>query len=394
LQQKLSIGKELVVLSPHFKVFVKDQVVSLSPFLKKVTVLMPTPYFSRFALSLPIAKNRFAFVNQTISWEPCWKDFNIYQPRFFTLPIETIRKKNHIAVCTSCLNLVKAKKMKFNLIHAHFMDFGFIGAALKHYYGAPFVLTAHGSDVYDFPFRKPWYNALAKYVLKSADKVITVSQFNANKLLSLGLQSNKLHIIPNGYNHLLFRPIPQILMRKKLGLPLNKKVLLSIGNLVDAKGHTYLIDAMKILLKRRSDLLLIIIGSGPLENFLAQKICKLRLGQQILLIGQKNHEEIPIWINAADIFVLPSKNEGFPTVIPEALACGKPVIGSKIGGIPEVLNNTNVGMLVNPQDPHGLADAVFEALDKDWDPLLISDYSHKYTWKNISKQILQIYRSF
>jgi glycosyltransferase involved in cell wall biosynthesis len=276
-------------------------------------------------------------------------------------------------------------------MHAHFLNNGFIGAKLKNLYNKPLIVTAHGTDVYDLPFRDNWYRTIARYVLTEADEVITVSKFNAEKLLSLGVSPNKLHVIPNGYDDRFFKPLSSCSIRQKMGLPLNKRVLLSVGNLVEVKGHTYLIDAMNIVLKKRNDVIAVIIGSGPLQEQLQKKVIQLGLNGKILFVGRKMHEEIPMWLNASDIFVLPSLGEGFPTVIPEALACGKPVIGTKVGGVPEALSNPDVGFLVNPRDSKSLADAILVALEKKWDSETILSYAKQYAWGNLVKRILSVY---
>jgi glycosyltransferase involved in cell wall biosynthesis len=292
----------------------------------------------------------------------------------------------------SCISVISKNSVDFDLIHAHFLENGFIGAYLKNLYNKPLIVTAHGGDVYDLPFRNYWYNSLARFVLSEADEVITVSKFNAEKLLSLGVSSNKLHVIPNGYDERLFKPIPAIKARKKLGLPLNKKILLSVGNLVDAKGHIYLIGAMSLLLRKRRDLLLIIVGSGPLKKLLQSMVKKNGLEDHVMLAGGRRHEEIPIWMNASDIFILPSLQEGFPTVIPEAMACGKPVVATKVGGVPEAITSDYLGILVPPKDSESLSWAILEVLDKKWDPNIILEHAKKYSWSELAKQILLTYR--
>jgi glycosyltransferase involved in cell wall biosynthesis len=96
-------------------------------------------------------------------------------------------------------------------------------------------------------------------------------------------------------------------------------------------------------------------------------------------------------MNASDIFVLPSLNEGFPTVIPEVMACGKPVIGTRVGGIPDAILNDEVGFLVNPKDPEMLAQAIIEALNRRWDTEKILKNAEEYSLKKIIKKILQVY---
>lgn len=209
----------------------------------------------------------------------------------------------------------------------------------------------------------------------------------------LGVSSDKLHVIPNGYNERLFKPIPSDLIRKKLALPFNKRIILSVGNLVDIKGHTYLIDAMSIVLKKEADVILVILGSGPLMERLRKKVDKLGLNGRILLLGRRPHDEYPMWMNASDIFVLPSLGEGFPTVIPEALACGKPVIGTRVGGVPEALADPNVGILVDSRDSLALANAILTALKKKWQTEIIVNYAKRYSWGKIVEKILEIYQA-
>jgi glycosyltransferase involved in cell wall biosynthesis len=97
-------------------------------------------------------------------------------------------------------------------------------------------------------------------------------------------------------------------------------------------------------------------------------------------------------MNASDIFVLPSLREGFPAVIPEAFACGKPVIGTRVGGIPEALTNQEVGLLVDPEDSVALANAISAALDRKWQESSIIDHARIYSWSNLVSQILEVYR--
>jgi glycosyltransferase involved in cell wall biosynthesis len=288
--------------------------------------------------------------------------------------------------------VISKNNIGFDVIHAHFLENGFIGAHLKNTYEKPLVVTGHGFDVYDLPFRDHWYNSLAKFILTEADQVITVSKFNARKLLSLGVSSNKLHVIPNGYDERLFKPVSTPNARERLGLPQNRKILLSVGNLVKVKGHIYLISAMSRVLRKRKDVQLIIVGTGPLKEVLQNMIKKYELKNYVMLVGAKEHREIPMWMNASDIFILPSLQEGFPTVIPEAMACGKPVVATNVGGVPEAITHNDLGILINPGDSEELASAILEALERKWNPGVILKHAEKYSWSNLAKQIVRVYR--
>ena len=384
-------SKKLLIISPHFRVFIRDQAELIRPYFNNISVVMPFPRFSRVA-SIPYFNRFFYFSNlaeeSRIKPE---RNFNMISPGFFTLPIETIRKRNCFLAARSGIKALEKTGVCFDLIHAHFLDLGFFGAAVKRQYNKPLVVTAHGGEVYDLAFRNKWYRTLYCHVLNKADHVIAVSQFIEEKLLSLGVSPNKLSVISNGFDEKLFKPFSTIAARKKLGLPLNKKILISIGNLVDVKGHTYLIDAMRIVLKKRNDVILVIVGSGSLKEPLQKKTRELGLDGKILFVGQKKHEEIPLWMNACDVFVLPSLCESFGVVIIEALACGKPVVATCVGGIPEIIAEKDFGILVKPVCPLSLSEGLLEAIERKWVRSKISLYAKKYSWANIVQNILKVY---
>ena len=134
-------------------------------------------------------------------------------------------------------------------------------------------------------------------------------------------------------------------IRHKLYLYTDAKIIVSVGNLLEVKGQRYLVEAMSQIVKNRSDVFCYIIGSGALELELQQQIDSLGLKDRVILTGPKPHSEIPMWMNACDIFVLPSLNEGNPTVLFECLGCGKPFVGTRVGGIPEIVISDDYGFL-------------------------------------------------
>jgi glycosyltransferase involved in cell wall biosynthesis len=148
---------------------------------------------------------------------------------------------------------------------------------------------------------------------------------------------------------------------------------------------------MKVIVKFRKDVLCIIIGEGKLRYTLQRQINNNGLSKFIKLVGRKPHSEIPIWINACDLFVLPSLNEGNPTVMFECLGCSKPFVGTRVGGVPEVITSEDYGLLVDPGNVQDLAEKIKVALNKNWDRKKITNYAEQYQWENISEQIRHIY---
>jgi glycosyltransferase involved in cell wall biosynthesis len=150
---------------------------------------------------------------------------------------------------------------------------------------------------------------------------------------------------------------------------------------------------MSEIVKHRDDVLCVIVGKGKLENIIQKQINDLNLEKFIKLVGGKSHDEIPLWMNACDLFVLPSLNEGNPTVLVESLGCGKPFVGTKVGGVPEIINSDDYGLLVEPGDSNDLAEKIEIALNKDWDIGKIKEYGNNFTWENIASQIVEVYDS-
>ncbi len=179
--------------------------------------------------------------------------------------------------------------------------------------------------------------------------------------------------------------------RKNLNLPIDKKIILTVGNLLEIKGHKYLIEAMSEVVKHRKEVLCIIVGSGKLKRKLEKQIKSLNLENYVKLVGRKSHSEIPSWMNACDVFVLPSLNEGNPTVMFECLGCGRPFIVTRVGGVPEIITSEDYGLLCEPADSKELAKNLLMALNKEWNAKKIEEYSAHFTWDVISKEILNVY---
>jgi glycosyltransferase involved in cell wall biosynthesis len=279
----------------------------------------------------------------------------------------------------------------FDLVHSHFTwSAGYVGAKLKEKYGVPFVVTAHGYDIYKLPFKDEQWKKNIEYVLNSADYIITVSNSNLECIKKLDV-STPVKIIPNGFRNDLFYPRDTVECRNILNLPIDKKIVLTVGELKEIKRHSDLIDAMVQVVKHREDVLCIIVGTGELETKLKKQIKDLGLEKYVKLVGGKPHDDIPLWMNACDAFVLPSLNEGNPTVMFECLGCGKPFMGTKVGGIPEIIISEDYGLLVEPEKPDDLAEMILSGISIVWDYDKIMLYSKKFTWENIMKKNLEVY---
>ncbi|AKB75112.1 Glycosyl transferase, group 1 [Methanosarcina lacustris Z-7289] len=251
------------------------------------------------------------------------------------------------------------------------------------------IVTFHHSRTEEFVTK---YKPLFNFVLKNTDTMILVSNRQKEFISrTFPKYSDKLVVIPNGYDSTIFFPRNTNECRSVLKIPGNKKVIFNISNLIDIKGHKYLIEAIGNVAKTRSDFYCIIAGKGYLFETLEQQIKDSKLEDYIKLVGWIPDNDIPIYINTSDFFVLPSLGEGNPIVMFEAIGCGKPFIGTKVGGIPEIIISEDYGLLCEPASSEELERTIISALDKNWDSFKIREYAKSFTWRNIAKTTKSVY---
>lgn len=382
----------LIVIAPEYYSFVKDQTEAVSHNFRKIQVFVrhnPLVEISRF---IPLKSLDNFRLSRRINLKNLPDNIHIIPTPVYYIPLNCGYKSAGIPHYRRVCKSIVLDDLKDNaIVHAHHIwSAGYVGARLKEEYGIPFVVTGHGYDVYLLPFKDSEWRERIEYVLNAADHIITVSKSNLACIKKLDI-STPVTVIPNGFRTDLFYPREPHKCRQMLNLPQEKKIILTIGNIVSVKGQRYLIEAIEKVLQERKDIFCIIVGSGELRTKLERQIRSLGLEDYVTLAGGKPHDEIPIWINACDVFVLPSLNEGNPTVMFEALGCGKPFVGTRVGGVPEVIISEDYGLLVEPGDPKDLAEKILIALDKEWKREKILRYAEQYTWENIAKDIISIY---
>jgi len=287
-----------------------------------------------------------------------------------------------------------------DIIHIHTSSYlGFYRNAfyvgISKFFKKRVILHVHGAEFHLF-YRnsKPFQKFLIRGILNLPDIIIVTSQSWISIINEIINSINPIMPIPNGFDPVRFYPMQKDEARSQLGISKDKKVLATIGHLESYKGHKCLVEAMKIVSKSRSDVVVYIIGNGSLKHEIQDLIKKYDLNSVVLLVGgNKPACEILLSINAADFFVLPSLSEGNPTVMFEALGCGKPFVGTRVGGVPGIIIDDKLGILVEPGDPEDLARAILQALETKWDEEYIREYAEQFTWENIAKQVIDVYES-
>jgi teichuronic acid biosynthesis glycosyltransferase TuaC len=377
--------KTLLVLTPSYpnedesfiiEMFVKYQVAELKRYFKKIIVIAPV-------------LRSFGYLKKDrLCKDYTYDNVEVYFPRSIYIPIFWLSKiviDNRLQAVERC---IEEHHLHFDLIHAHFTwPSGYIGVRLKEKYGKPVITTIHENGDW-FDQEVGMNHPLINTAWSGADALIRV---NRKDVPVLKHYNEQVYSIPNGFSP-AFHPIDAAIARERLGLPGDVKIVFTLGNLIKRKGFNYLIDAMERVCSQRDDVLCFIGGAGAERGSLQGQIDRLHLGEKVRLLGSLPGDQLTLWMNACNFFVLPSLNEGNPTVMFEALGCGKPFVGTRVGGVPEVITSDDYGLLVEPADPEDLAEKILVALDREWDRETILRYAERYTWENIAKGIMGVYK--
>lgn len=243
-------------------------------------------------------------------------------------------------------------------------------AALATMLGLPYVIKTHGTDI-NIVGEWPSVQRIIAPVLRGAAYSLGVSAPMVASLIRLGAPRDRAVLLANGVDRKLFYPVDPTAARRDLGLPDDGQIMLYVGRLEKAKGLIELCEAFERIQQspeRRGPVHLVLVGEGPLRPEIAAVAERYHAtGKgQIILAGGKPLADVARYLGAADLLTLPSYSEGTPNVVLEALASGRPVVATRVGGIPDVIADRKTGILVPPKDAEALAQGLLEALGRRW----------------------------
>jgi len=251
--------------------------------------------------------------------------------------------------------------------------------------GLPLVAGARGSDL---RVRDSISRSLTRPVVTTAQRLLVVSEdLGRVAAENYGADPARIRTIPNGCDASLFHPADRSAARDHLGLAADAEVVTYVGRLVAEKGLRELLDACRTLSATRPRLRLVLVGEGPMrEEIVARLAADTTL--QVTLAGAQPPAEVARWMSASDLVTLPSYSEGHPNVLVEALACGRPVVATPVGGIPEVVDAES-GILVPARDAQALATGLAQALDRHWDETALA---RKFSrdWRQVAEDTLEV----
>ena len=258
-----------------------------------------------------------------------------------------------IVYMTTCLfrSIIVMKQKGCRLIHVHWIHpNGAIGVLLKALFRVPLVVHARGSDFHTFAERNRFFTLLTRFVLKHSDWIFCTSEDIKRGIIKvfLDLEAKNISVAYNDVDASQFSPISVKEARRKLNIRENDLCFLFVGNLVREKGVLELLEVITELIKRKEadNFFLHYIGTGPLYDKLRELIKNNGFTERINVHGAVPPSQIPLWMNASDLLILPSEKEGMPNVVLEALSCGIPVLSTNVGDVAKFIRNKENGYLI------------------------------------------------
>jgi teichuronic acid biosynthesis glycosyltransferase TuaC len=333
-----------------------------------------SPIFGRHAVNArtPMAESRF--------------DLQILHPRVLIIPKVGMLLAPALLYIAALRTLRRLKvEQEFDLIDAHyFYPDGVAAVMLGRALSKPVVVTARGTDLNLIP-RYPLPRRLIQRAIRRAAHMIAVSRSLKDALISLGASPESVTVLGNGVDLQAFHPGGRDEARRRLGL--SAPTLISVGHLIERKGHDLVIAAMPKLSQHS----LLIIGEGPEKRVLEAQIDRLGIGDRVRLIGAVPHERLREYYVAADALVLASSREGWPNVLLEAMACGTPAVASNVWGNPEVVAVPEAGSLMAERSAAGVVEAVQHLFANPPDRAATRLYAERHSWDETSRGQIKIF---
>jgi len=372
-----------------------------------MNICLLTPTFLPKLGGVEIATSALAKQFHAMGHRPCvvtqWPRRGKGTPQDNHLPYPVIRYRRpwSFALSVGMKSIYKAldqahRTHKFDLINCHLVyPVGFVAVEFAKKHDLPLVITPHGSDIRpDSRYRRRkiiWKRIV--FSLQNAQLLTAISTPMQEVLAEILNGEDRIAQIPNGVDiEELTRPA-----QYNPSFPIRPETLyiLYLGGLTRKKGIDILLEAMNIIKTRTSPAVnLVVAGSGPLRADLEKFVTDNDLSRVVRFVGPATGEFKRFLFQNCSFVVMPSRTEGMPLVALEAFACGKTVVAADVRGLKQLVHDGLTGLLVPPEDPQALADAITNLADADWTEMQAKAkaLAQKYNWPNIAEQYLNAYQ--
>lgn len=364
-------------IRPYFGIFVYQRVAHLAKRGHSVVAVAPVAYAPAWS-----GKEEHRL--------PQFEEFNgipIHRPRYPLIPKISMPVQG-LSMYAACLPLVRRlhRERPFDLIDAHYVYPDSLAAVLiGRKLGIPALVSARGTDINVFS-RMRLIRPMIRWTLRHAAGAIGVSGALRDQMVALGAEETRARAIGNGIDLARFSPEDKEAARKALAIPPQARVVVSVAALVEGKGHAELLHAIHALKDSVPFLRVYLIGKGPLRSRLEQLAHDLRLEDVVTFVGGVPNQELRRWYSAADMSCLASHREGWANVWLESMACGTPVVATRVGAAEDVITPA-AGVLVPPAEATSLADGLRQGFERAWDRAGIARAGAARTWDAVAKDV-------
>lgn len=282
------------------------------------------------------------------------------------------------------------QKRTVDLLDAHFVWPDGVGVwLLARQVGLPYAITLRGKiyPCLDVPAQR----RQCADALRNAAAVISVDSRMAQIAVDLGAPADRVHVIPNGVDRKRFQPMNRVEARAQLGLPADGRLLVTVAHLGPRKGHREVIEALRLLPR---DVRLVLVGGDPAggANERALKSLARRTGvaDRVILAGPQPYDRIPLYFAACDASVLASYREGCPNVVLESLACGRPVVATDVGAVPDLIDEARNGRIVPARDVKSLTEGIRDVFEREWPPEAVRSSRAVRSWDEVAATVVDV----
>jgi glycosyltransferase involved in cell wall biosynthesis len=309
----------------------------------------------------------------------------IFRPRYLSFP-GALKSLDGWLMARGSMKIMRRLQREFrpDVIDAHFIfPDGYAASLLGRALGLPITITLRGSK--DQKLLGTAREPLLRRAVDSAARLFAVSDSLKRDVgLKLGQAPDRIVLVGNGVDSEKFRPVDRVEARQRLGIAPNARVIIGVGGLVEGKGFQRVIPLIKRLRQSFPNLVYLIVGGGASQGDMRPSLEALArkegVADAVRFCGRQLHDELLWYYGAADVFVLATAYEGWANVLLEAMACGLPVVTTRVGGNEEVVSSAALGELVEYWDAEAFAAAIERALLRDWDRETIIAYARSNSW--------------
>lgn len=369
----------------NFGIFVYQRMAHLARLPgNSVTVVAPVPYTPAWVPGKKAQEYR------AVPKQERFGDLLVYHPRYPFLPKVSMTVHGLLMFIGSYALLRRLAKQDAGVdcIDAHFVyPDGFAAVLAGKLLKLPVVVSARGTDINLYPTIGR-IRPMLQWTVRRAQGLIGVCSDLSKTMIELGAPAERVQTIGNGVDATRFHPVDHASARSYLGLPGGRKIVVAVGSLIPRKGYHLLIPAIAELKRRGLTVQLHIAGEGEARAALEKLIHDLALQQDVFLLGNVANYQLKYWYSAADVSCLASSREGWANVLLESMACGTPVVASRIWGTPEVVVSDELGILVE-QNSQALAEGLQSALQRRWDRARIAAFAQQRCWNVVAKEVEQ-----